>query len=141
VSDFDLPPARDGQPGRWEALLDLSGCTIRPTNGPAHDLEYRAVLETSLGDITVAFLADKAPMSVRHFLRLASAGVVDGTSFHRVVPGFVIQTGYLGSKPTILDNDQQALAGPQAPAPDPELGILGRGTLAEFLAFARREWG
>ena len=33
------------------------------------------------------------------------------------------------------------IAGPQAPAPDPELDILGRGTLAEFLVFAKREWG
>ena len=84
---------------------------------PAELSKYRAVVETSLGDITIALFADKAPNHVRHFLRLASAGVVDGTSFHRVVPGFVIQTGYLGSKPTILDDDQQALARPQALAP------------------------
>lgn len=76
---------------------------------------YRAILETSLGDITIAFMPDRAPNHVRHFLRLAAAGVVDGTAFHRVVPGFVIQTGYLGSSAAILDDAQLALARPQAP--------------------------
>ena len=37
------------------------------------------------------------------------AGVYDGTAFHRVVPGFVIQTGFLGSKQTPLDDAQQKL--------------------------------
>ena len=51
--------------------------------------EYRAVLDTSAGSITVEFFPDKAPEHVRNFLRLASAGVFDGTAFHRVVRGFV----------------------------------------------------
>jgi peptidyl-prolyl cis-trans isomerase B (cyclophilin B) len=59
---------------------------------------YRAVLETSVGAITVDFFPDKAPGHVRAFLRLASAGVFDGTSFHRVVKGFVVQTGYLSTR-------------------------------------------
>jgi len=70
--------------------------------------QYRAVLETSLGNITVGFLPDKAPEHVRTFLRLAQAGVFDGTSFHRVVPGFVVQTGYLSTRGP-LTQKQQAL--------------------------------
>jgi peptidyl-prolyl cis-trans isomerase B (cyclophilin B) len=70
---------------------------------------YRAVLDTSAGPITIAFLPDKAPGHVRQFLRLAQAGVFDTTAFHRVVPGFVIQTGALSSRATPLAAKQQAL--------------------------------
>jgi peptidyl-prolyl cis-trans isomerase B (cyclophilin B) len=54
---------------------------------------YRAVLETSKGTITIEFLADKAPETVRSFLRLAAAEVYDNTLVHRVVPNLLIQTG------------------------------------------------
>ena len=70
--------------------------------------QYRAVLDTSMGTITVGFYPDKAPEHVRAFLRLAQAGVFDGTSFHRVVPGFVVQTGYLSTRGP-LTQKQQAL--------------------------------
>jgi len=70
--------------------------------------QYRAVLETSMGNITVGFFPDQAPEHVRTFLRLAQAGVFDGTSFHRVVPGFVVQTGYLSTRGP-LTQKQQAL--------------------------------
>ena len=71
--------------------------------------QYRAVLETSLGAITIEFLPDKAPNHVRNFLRLASAGVYDRMTFHRVVPGFMVQTGFLGSKQIGMDDGQQKL--------------------------------
>jgi len=77
--------------------------------------QYRAELETSLGTITIAFLPDKAPNHVRNFLRLASAGVYDRTAFHRVVPGFMVQTGYLGSKQIVMDEAQQNLIGTLQP--------------------------
>jgi peptidyl-prolyl cis-trans isomerase B (cyclophilin B) len=51
---------------------------------------------------------------VRAFLRLAAAGVFDGTAFHRVVPGFVIQTGSLDSRGP-LDEAQQKLVRQLAP--------------------------
>ena len=69
--------------------------------------QYRAVLETSFGDITLSFTPDKAPMHVRNFLRLAQAGVYDGMSFHRVVKGFVIQSGHVPSRQTPLTETQQ----------------------------------
>jgi peptidyl-prolyl cis-trans isomerase B (cyclophilin B) len=68
---------------------------------------YRAVLETSLGDITFQFAPDKAPNHVRNFLRLASAGFYDGTAFHRVVRGFVIQGGFLPTRNEPLDITQE----------------------------------
>ena len=66
------------------------------------------MLETSLGAITVGFFPDKAPEHVRNFLRLAQAGVFDGTAFHRVVPGFVVQTGDLSTRGPLTEK-QQAL--------------------------------
>lgn len=55
-------------------------------------------LETNLGDITVRFFPELAPNHVRNFLRLSQVGAYTGTSFHRVVPGFVIQTGFLETR-------------------------------------------
>jgi cyclophilin family peptidyl-prolyl cis-trans isomerase len=76
---------------------------------------YRAVLDTSAGAITIAFLPEKAPETVRQFLRLAAAGVYDGTAFHRVAPGFVIQTGALSSRAAPLSEKQQKLVHNLAP--------------------------
>jgi peptidyl-prolyl cis-trans isomerase B (cyclophilin B) len=70
--------------------------------------QTHVVLETSLGPITLEFFPDKAPNHVRQFLRLASSGAFDGTAFHRVVPGFVIQGGYLATRAAPLDEKQQA---------------------------------
>jgi peptidyl-prolyl cis-trans isomerase B (cyclophilin B) len=52
-----------------------------------------AVIETSLGEIEIEFLADKAPGHVKNFLDLCRKGFYDGTTFHRVIPGFMIQGG------------------------------------------------
>jgi peptidyl-prolyl cis-trans isomerase B (cyclophilin B) len=68
----------------------------------------RAVIETSMGNITVEFFPDRAPGHVRQFLRLASAGVYDGTAFHRIVKGFVIQGGHMPTRRDPLDEKQQA---------------------------------
>ena len=70
---------------------------------------YRAVLDTSDGPITIEFFVDKAPNTVRQFMRLASAGVYNGMAFHRVAPGFVIQTGALSSRAVPLSEKQQKL--------------------------------
>ena len=70
---------------------------------------YKAVVETSAGDITIEFLADKAPETVRQFLRMADAGVYNNMAFHRVAPGFVIQTGALSTRTAPLSPRQQAL--------------------------------
>jgi peptidyl-prolyl cis-trans isomerase B (cyclophilin B) len=68
--------------------------------------KYRAVLETSMGNVTFQFFPDKAPNHVRNFLRLASVGFYDGTAFHRVVKGFVIQGGFLPTRTEPLDISQ-----------------------------------
>lgn len=57
-----------------------------------------AVLETTLGNIELEFLNDKAPGHVKNFKDLANKGYYDGTTFHRVIPGFMIQGGDSNSK-------------------------------------------
>ena len=52
-----------------------------------------AMLQTDMGDIQIKFLYDKAPKHVENFVDLAAKGFYDGTLFHRVIPGFMIQGG------------------------------------------------
>jgi peptidyl-prolyl cis-trans isomerase B (cyclophilin B) len=68
---------------------------------------YRAVLETSAGPITIELFPEKAPEHVRNFLRLAHAGVYDGMSFHRVVRGFAIQTGYTETRGPLTERQRK----------------------------------
>lgn len=50
-------------------------------------------IQTKFGDIEIEFFPDVAPKHVENFKKLASTGFFDGTLFHRIVPGFVIQGG------------------------------------------------
>jgi len=51
------------------------------------------VIQTSMGDITVELLKNKAPKSVENFLAYAESGYYNGTIFHRVIKGFMVQGG------------------------------------------------
>jgi len=59
----------------------------------AHDDEKFAVLETNLGTIVIEFFHEDAPNHVDNFIGLAESGFYDGTIFHRIIPGFMIQGG------------------------------------------------
>src|SRR5262245_17003690 len=103
--------------GKASDRIVITDVTIRDAPPPepepfstasAADLaRYRAVLETSVGSITVGFFPDKAPEHVRNFLRLAESGVFDGTAFHRVVRGFVIQTGALNTRGPLTEKQRK----------------------------------
>jgi len=94
--------------GKLTDRIEMTRVTIRdapPPEVPPFSTEtveqlshMRVVLETSKGPITLAVDPQKAPTHVRNFLRLASLGAYDGTSFHRIVPGFVIQGGMLDTR-------------------------------------------
>lgn len=55
--------------------------------------KHTAVIATSMGDITVELNADAAPKTATNFMALASSGFYDNLTFHRVIPGFMIQGG------------------------------------------------
>jgi peptidylprolyl isomerase len=79
------------------------------TETPAELAGYRAVLQTTKGDITLKVRPDLAPETVRNFLRMAQAGVYDDTLFHRVVKDFVIQTGSPAFRGSAMTTKQAAL--------------------------------
>lgn len=60
--------------------------------------ETKAVVETKFGAIELRFFPDVAPNHVNNFIELAKKGFYDGTIFHRVIPGFMIQGGDPNSK-------------------------------------------
>ena len=117
--------------------IEIKKATIRDKPAPlpvpflsetvADLAKYRAVIETSMGNITLEFFPDRAPNHVRNFLRLAQAGVYDGTAFHRVARGFVIQGGFLPTRREPIDERQQAYVRPLQPEFNPtphDKGIL-----------------
>jgi cyclophilin family peptidyl-prolyl cis-trans isomerase len=63
------------------------------TAGPASAATVKARIETSAGEFVVELDAERAPLTVENFLRYAREGFYEGTIFHRVVSGFVIQGG------------------------------------------------
>jgi peptidyl-prolyl cis-trans isomerase B (cyclophilin B) len=116
--------AADAQ-GRPADRIVITSVTIRDTPPPVRDplvdatpaelAAHHLVLETTKGEIELAFLADKAPETSRQVLRLAAAGVYDGTAVHRVVQNFVIQTGALAYRDKPLTAKQNALVHNLAP--------------------------
>lgn len=65
----------------------------------------KVTLETSHGTITLELDADKAPVTVENFLNYVNDGFFDGTIFHRVIPGFMIQGG--GFLPGMIQKNTQ----------------------------------
>lgn len=63
------------------------------TNAPVASANEVAVIETSEGTMVLEFYPDVAPNHVANFKKLARSGFYDGTAFHRVIPGFMIQGG------------------------------------------------
>jgi peptidyl-prolyl cis-trans isomerase B (cyclophilin B) len=71
-----------------------------------------AVIETKFGEIEIEFLDDKAPGHVKNFVDLAKKGVYDGTTFHRVIPGFMIQGGDPKTKDAATPRGMHGTGGP-----------------------------
>jgi peptidyl-prolyl cis-trans isomerase B (cyclophilin B) len=69
-----------------------------------------AVIETKFGKIEVQFFKDRAPGHVKNFKDLAKKGFYDGTIFHRVIPGFMIQGGDPNTKND--DRSNHGMGGP-----------------------------
>jgi peptidyl-prolyl cis-trans isomerase B (cyclophilin B) len=69
-----------------------------------------AVIETRFGNIELEFFPDKAPGHVKNFKTLAKTGFYNGTLFHRVIPGFMIQGGDPNTKNP--DRSMHGMGGP-----------------------------
>lgn len=72
--------------------------------------ETRAIIETRLGNMELMFFPDVAPNHVKNFIDLAKKGFYDGTTFHRVIPGFMIQGGDPNTKSP--DRSKHGMGGP-----------------------------
>ena len=80
-------------------LLFLPACSMAEREVKALS-DVRAVIETTYGEIEIKFYPEKAPNHVKNFVKLAKDGFYDGTIFHRVIPGFMIQGGDPNTKGT-----------------------------------------
>ena len=76
-----------------------------PAKGP------RAIINTKFGEIEIEFFQDKAPNHAANFIKLAKSGFYNGTIFHRVIPGFMIQ----GGDPNTKDQTNKAAYGQGGP--------------------------
>jgi peptidyl-prolyl cis-trans isomerase B (cyclophilin B) len=81
-----------GQLQKWPADYPVTGDSV-------------GIISTKFGDMVVEFFPDVAPNHVRNFKYLADHGFYNGTTFHRVIPNFMIQGGDPNSKDTIRAND------------------------------------
>ncbi len=74
-------------------LVALSTAAIIAPVSRAEDAKEIAVIKTNKGEMTVEFWPEVAPKTVENFKKLAKDGFYDGTAFHRVIKGFMIQGG------------------------------------------------
>jgi peptidyl-prolyl cis-trans isomerase B (cyclophilin B) len=73
--------------------------------------ETKAIIETKFGNMELRFFPEVAPNHVSNFIELAKKGFYDGTTFHRVIPGFMIQGGDPNSKNP--DRSSHGMGGPE----------------------------
>ncbi len=77
-------------------LLNMGGLSAadKASMGKAEGAKGpKATIKTKFGDMDIVFFPDKAPKHVENFIALAKSGFYNGTIFHRVIPGFMIQGG------------------------------------------------
>lgn len=79
------------------------------------DKTTNAVIETKYGNIELELFPDIAPKHVENFITLAKSGFYDGTIFHRVIPGFMIQGGDPNTKGS--DTSTYGMGGPEHNVP------------------------
>src|SRR5665213_820795 len=87
--------------------------TNTPTNASMGNLNTNevAVINTTDGEMVIAFWPDDAPKTVENFKKLAEKGFYDGTAFHRIIKGFMVQ----GGDPLTKDASKEAMWGTGSP--------------------------
>jgi len=91
------------------AVLTLKGTSAMAADAP--DQSKVAVIETKFGNIVVELFWDDAPKTSANFVKLASEGFYNDTTFHRVIPDFMIQ----GGDPKSKDGSNRAAHGTGGP--------------------------
>mgnify|MGYP002624883031 CR=1 FL=1 len=87
-----------------------------PASSNAIDPEIAVISVEGMGEIAIELLAGKAPNTVENFKKLVREGFYDGTTFHRVIPGFMIQGGDPNTKDRDPRNDGRGGPGYTIPA-------------------------
>jgi len=90
------------------------------------------IIKTNFGDIEFSLLPDIAPETVRNFLGLAKSGFYNGTLFHRVIPGFMIQGGDPNTK-----NPDESMWGQGGPGYNLKAEFSPRSHLRGIVSMAR----
>ena len=95
------------------SLLTACGgkADVKPA-APLPDPAPKAIIKTKFGDIHIKLYPDVAPKHVVNFIKLAKSGFYNGTIFHRVIPGFMIQGGDPNTKNS-LRKDTYGQGGPK----------------------------
>lgn len=75
------------------SLVLLAGCGPKKVDASAYVGSVAKIKVKDYGTITVALDAKTAPITVKNFVDLAESGFYDGLTFHRIIPGFMIQGG------------------------------------------------
>ena len=75
------------------STLGVPGAMLLSAADGAAGKAPNAVIKTKFGEMEIVFFPDKAPNHVQNFVKLAKSGYYNGTIFHRVIPGFMIQGG------------------------------------------------
>ena len=86
---------------RWMKTIAIVCVAVGLLKGAcvmAADTDQVAVIETKFGKMVIEFYDKDAPKTVENFIKLAKEGFYNGTTFHRVIPGFMIQGGDPNSK-------------------------------------------
>lgn len=115
VAAAHATPARSHRPAA-PAAGKPGQTRVAPKGTGAGSLDPRVVLETAQGSITIRLRPEAAPRTCANFLRLVREGFYDGLTFHRVVPGFVIQGGDPNSRNDNPFDDGQGGPGYTVPA-------------------------
>ena len=103
--------------GGWDATA--TAADKAPAAQPSVEKGPKVIIKTKLGEIEIKLFPDKAPKHVENFIKLAKSGFYNGTIFHRVIPGFMIQ----GGDPNTKDLNKKELYG---------MGGPGHSVKAEF---------
>ncbi len=80
------------------------GAEEKNERSPLNSSSEVAVIKTNEGEMVIEFWSDAAPKTVENFKKLARSGFYDGTTFHRIVKGFMIQGGDPNSKDPAKEN-------------------------------------